>query len=334
MSRLGQFCCFLFISSQWKLLPLRKYPNNDDESSEHSSVTRFHLQSPRSSDSKQKPRLWNVFSHSLFSFGFFVLLWWNQDADVPVVLQKNHRKWLWVHVVVERPAVKLRSAEIRNAEKRKMTLWRIKKKSILIVTSPPLLLVCFGILGPSAVCISRDSRLTRHQRVALWRTLPTLDVSHVTDVFSSSEGRALLPAWPAGGRRSKQEAVRRSSQFTHFLGFIFSTIWGKILAEYRGLWELWRWNKANFQSTTLMWHKQASALCFSSFSVSRPVSPNLGYVTPVDCNRLTSLCFGSLKMFEMETEAFETTVFLQSDGKHSGSLSVTFQKIQNEQRRF
>lgn len=87
------------------------------------------------------------------------------------------------------------------------------------------------------------------------------------------------------------------SNFTVFFFkfyFIFITVWGKLLAKKNTMWKLWQWNKRvcsslhNFDVTQ-------TGFCFVFFfPVWRPVSPNLGYITPADCTKLTSLCFWNL----------------------------------------
>lgn len=55
-------------------------------------------------------------------------------------------------------------------------------------------------------------------------------------------------------------------------------------------WKLWQWNKTSLLVSPDLWC-DTNRLLLCVFSVWRPVSPNLGYITPVDCPKLTSLCF-------------------------------------------
>lgn len=60
---------------------------------------------------------------------------------------------------------------------------------------------------------------------------------------------------------------------------------------------IWQWNKTNLLSSRLLWcHKKN---CFVFFSVLRPVSPNLGYITSVDCTN--SLPSALEMLFKIQT---------------------------------
>lgn len=56
------------------------------------------------------------------------------------------------------------------------------------------------------------------------------------------------------------------------------------------MWKLRQWSKTNVLVSPQLWC-DANRLLLCVFSVSRPASPNLGYITPRYFTELTSLCF-------------------------------------------